>query len=47
MKTLTFVLLFTAVATARTDFWAPLAPPRAHYSIDEKFIADPPHLEGS
>ena len=47
MKTFAFVLLFTTVAVARTDFWAPLTPPRAHYSIDEKFIADPPHLEGS
>jgi len=46
MKAFMFVILFTAAATARTDFWAPLTPPRAHYSIDEKFIADPPHLEG-
>jgi len=47
MKTFAFVLLFTTVAVARTDFWAPLTPPRARYSIDEKFIADPPHLEGT
>ena len=47
MKTLVFILLFATAAVARTDFWAPLAPPRAHYSIDERFVADPPHLEGS
>lgn len=47
MKTFALVLLFTTTAVARTDFWAPLTPPRAHYLIDEKFIADPPHLEGS
>jgi hypothetical protein len=47
MRNWAFIFLFATMAVARTDFWAPVAPPRAHYSIDERFIADPPHLEGS
>lgn len=47
MRTLGLVLLFTTVAAARTNFWAPVSPPLAHYSIDAKFVADPPGLEGS
>jgi len=47
MKTFAFVVLFTTAAVARTNFWAPVAPPHAHYSIDEEFVADPSHLEGS
>lgn len=47
MKIWAFIFLITTTAVARTDFWAPVAPPRAHYSVKEKFIADPPHLEGS
>jgi len=47
MKNCAFIFLFTTMAVARADFWAPVAPPRAHYSIDERFVAKPPHLEGS
>jgi hypothetical protein len=47
MRTFGFILLFTTLALARTEFWAPVAPPRAHYSIDVKFIADPSRLEGT
>jgi len=47
MRTFGFILLFTTLALARTEFWAPVAPPRAHYSIDLKFIADPSRLEGT
>jgi len=47
MRTFGFILLFTTLGSARTEFWAPVAPPRAHYSIDVKFIADPSRLEGT
>jgi len=47
MKTIAFALLFTTMAVARTAFWAPVAPPRAHYAIDAKFIADASLLEGT
>jgi tetratricopeptide (TPR) repeat protein len=35
------------MAFAHTEFWAPVAPPRAHYSIDAKFVADASRLEGT
>ena len=47
MRILGSVFLFAAMAIARTGFWAPVAPPRAHYSIDIKFVADTSRLEGT
>jgi tetratricopeptide (TPR) repeat protein len=41
------IFLFTAIAFARTEFWAPAVPPRAHYSIDIKFDSDTSRLEGT
>jgi tetratricopeptide (TPR) repeat protein len=32
---------------ARTDFWAPVVPPRAHYSVDARFVAEASRLEGT
>jgi hypothetical protein len=39
--------LFAAMAFGRTEFWAPAAPPRAHYSIDLKFVPDTSRIEGT
>ena len=47
MRTCGFIFLFTTMAFAHTEFWAPVAPPRAHYSIDAKFVADASRLEGT
>ena len=47
MRTCGFILLFTTLGLARTDFWAPVAPPRAHYSVDVKFVPDTARLEGT
>jgi tetratricopeptide (TPR) repeat protein len=47
MKVVAFAILFTTAAMARTDFWAPVVPPRAHYTIDAKFIPDASRLEGT
>jgi hypothetical protein len=41
------MFLFATMALARTAFWAPVAPPRAHYSIDVRFAADTSRLEGT
>jgi hypothetical protein len=41
------LFLLAAMAFARTEFWAPVAPPRAHYSIDIKFLPDTSRLEGT
>jgi tetratricopeptide (TPR) repeat protein len=41
------LLLFSAIAFARTEFWAPVAPPRAHYSVNIKFVAETSRLEGT
>jgi hypothetical protein len=41
------MFLFTTMAVARTDFWAPVAPPRAHYSVEVRFVADASRLEGT
>jgi hypothetical protein len=46
MRTFTVILLFTTMAVARTEFWAPVAPPRAHYSVNVKFVTDTSRLEG-
>ena len=47
MRAFACLLLFASLSGARTNYWAPLTSPRAHYSIDERFVADPPRLEGS
>jgi len=47
MRTLAAVFLFTTLAAARVNFWAPLNPPRAHYSIQVKFVAETSRLEGA
>jgi tetratricopeptide (TPR) repeat protein len=47
MHTLVSVFLFTAIGLAQTEFWAPVTPPRAHYAIDVKFVADTSRLEGT
>jgi hypothetical protein len=47
MKTVALAILFATAAMARTDFWAPVVPPRAHYAIDAKFIPDASRLEGT
>jgi tetratricopeptide (TPR) repeat protein len=47
MRTFAFIFLITTGAVARTDFWAPVVPPRAHYSIDARFVADASRLEGT
>ena len=41
------VFLFVTMAFARTAFWAPVVPPRAHYSIDVSFVPDSSRLEGT
>ena len=41
------VFLLAVTAFARTAFWAPVVPPRAHYAIDVGFIPDPGRLEGT
>jgi tetratricopeptide (TPR) repeat protein len=35
------------LATARVNFWAPVNPPRAHYSIQARFVAESSRLEGT
>ncbi len=47
MRTFGFILLFTTLGLARTEFWAPVAPPRAHYAVDVKFVPDNARLEGT
>ena len=47
MKTIAFAFLLTTAAFAGTDFWAPVAPPRAHYAIEAKFVPDASRLEGT
>lgn len=47
MRILASVCLLAATASARTEFWAPLAPPRAHYSIDSGYAPAKQRLEGT
>jgi hypothetical protein len=35
------------IATPRTEFWAPLAPPRTHYAADVKYDPATSRLEGT
>ena len=46
MRTSGSVFLFAAIVFARTEFWAPVAPPRAQYSIDVALSSDASRLEG-
>src|SRR5208337_467050 len=39
MRTLGIIFLFTTMAVGRVDFWAPVNPPRAHYSIEARYVA--------
>jgi tetratricopeptide (TPR) repeat protein len=45
--TIGWALLSAGPAFAPTEFWAPLAPPRARYVIDAKISADGARLDGS
>ncbi|MGC9994083.1 MAG: M1 family aminopeptidase [Terriglobia bacterium] len=47
MGPLAAILLLANLAAARLNFWAPVIPPRAHYAIEAKFIADASRLEGT
>lgn len=47
MRILGSIVLFTAIAFGRTEFWAPAEPPRAHYSVDIKFVPGTSRLEGT
>jgi len=48
MRIFELLLLLAATVFARTDFWAPVTPPRGHYSVDVKFVSgDTPRLEGT
>lgn len=47
MRTLWCVLLFAGIAFPRTEFWAPAAPPLAHYSADVKWDPATSRLEGT
>jgi hypothetical protein len=35
------------MASSRTNFWVPAAPPRAHYSVDVKYVPESSRLEGT
>jgi hypothetical protein len=47
MKTFAMIVLFTTMAAARVNFWAPVNPPRAHYSITERFVVESSRIEGT
>lgn len=47
MRTLFLILLCATSAVARTEFWVPVAPPRAHYTIVMKFVPETSRLEGA
>lgn len=47
MRTLFLILLGATSAVGRTEFWAPVAPPRAHYTIDMKFVPEISRVEGA
>ncbi len=47
MRVIASLVLFAAIAFGRTEFWAPVAPPRAHYSIDVSFVPGTSRLEGT
>jgi hypothetical protein len=47
MRILWFLFLFTGIAVPRTEFWAPLAPPRTHYTADVRYDPATSRLEGT
>jgi hypothetical protein len=47
MRILWCFILLSGIAFSRTEFWAPLAPPRAHYSANVKHDAGSSRLEGT
>lgn len=47
MRILWCACLFTGIAFPRTEFWAPLNPPLAHYSADIKYDPASARLEGT
>lgn len=47
MRTALCVFLFAGAVFARTEFWAPVVPPRAHYTADVRFDPSTSRLEGS
>jgi tetratricopeptide (TPR) repeat protein len=47
MRTLWLVFLFAGTAVPRTEFWAPLAPPRTHYTAAVKYDPATSRLEGT
>jgi tetratricopeptide (TPR) repeat protein len=47
MRILWCFILLSGIAFSRTEFWAPLAPPRAHYSANVKYDAASSRLEGT
>jgi len=47
MRILWCFVLLSGIAFSRTEFWAPLAPPRAHYSANVKYDAASSRLEGT
>jgi hypothetical protein len=47
MRILWLLFLFAGIAVPRTEFWAPLAPPRTHYTADVKYDPATSRLEGT
>ena len=47
MRTLWCVFLFAGIALPRTEFWAPAAPPFAHYSAEVRYDPDSSRLTGT
>ena len=47
MRILWFLFLFAGIAVPRTEFWAPLAPPRTHYTADVRYDPATSRLEGT
>jgi hypothetical protein len=47
MRAFLLVFLCAASAVARTEFWAPVVPPRARYSIDVRFAPETLRLAGT
>jgi len=47
MRILWCFFLFAGIAFPRTEFWAPLAPPRAHYNADIRYDPATSRLQGN
>lgn len=39
--------LIAGIASARTEFWSPVAPPRAHYTVEVTYLPAASRLEGT